>query len=141
MTQYATFKVQGMLFGVDVQRVQEVIRHQPMTPVPMADAVVRGLINLRGQIVTALDLRVRLDLGAYQAEATPMTVVVTTEDGPVALLVDEIGDVLSVDQDDWEPAPSTVQASVRELIPGAFKFAGQLMLQLDVDRVLELAAA
>lgn len=139
--QYATFRVQQFLFGVDVTRVQEVIRAQPTTPVPLAPTIVRGLINLRGQIVTALDLRVRLDLGAFAPEAQPMTVVVRSEDGPVALLVDSIGDVLTADHAAWEAAPPTLPASVRPLIPGAYKFDGHLMLQLDVDRVLEPAAA
>ncbi len=140
-TQYSTFVVQGFLFGVDVQRVQEVIRHQEMTPVPLATSVVRGLINLRGQIVTALDLRVRLGLGEHAADARPMTVVVRTDEGAVALLVDEIGDVLTADLESWEEAPATLPAAVRPLIPGAFKFAGRLLLQLDIDKVLELDAA
>jgi purine-binding chemotaxis protein CheW len=138
--QYATFRLQQFLFGVDVTRVQEVIRALPTTPVPLAPAVVRGLVNLRGQIVTALDLRVRLALGAFDAAATPMTIVVRAEDGPVALLVDAIGDVLDADPSRWEQAPSTLPSAVRALIPGAYKFEGQLMLQLDVDRVLEPAA-
>lgn len=138
--QYATFKLQQFLFGVDVTHVQEVIRAMPTTPVPLAPPVVRGLVNLRGQIVTALDLRVRLDLGAFDAASTPMTIVVRSEDGPVALLVDAIGDVLDADHARWEPAPSTLPNSVRALIPGAYKFDGQLMLQLNVARVLETAA-
>jgi purine-binding chemotaxis protein CheW len=141
ITQYSTFTVEGFLFGVDVTRVQEVIRFQPTTPVPLAPTAVRGLINLRGQIVTALDLRVRLDLGAHAADARPMTVVVRDVDGPVALLVDEIGDVLTVEDAHWEPAPPTLPASVRPLIPGAYKFDTQLMLQLDVDRVLDHTTA
>ena len=140
-TQYATFIVDGFLFGVDVVRVQEVIKFQPTTPVPLAPGVVRGLINLRGQIVTALDLRVRLELGAHAADARPMTVVVRDVDGPVALLVDEIGDVLTADEGSWEPAPSTLPPSIRSLIPGAFKFADRLMLQLDVDHALEHVGA
>jgi purine-binding chemotaxis protein CheW len=136
-TQFSTFVVDGFLFGVDVTRVQEVIRHQSMTPVPMAPAVVRGLINLRGQIVTALDLRVRLGLGAHAADARPMNVVVRTDEGAVALLVDQIGDVVTTDPGAWEAAPSTLSAAARELIPGAYKLEGRLLLQLDVDRALE----
>jgi purine-binding chemotaxis protein CheW len=136
-TQYSTFVVRDLLFGVNVQRVQEVIRHQAMTPVLTAPPVVRGLINLRGQIVTALDLRVRLDLGAYDAEARPMTVVVRTDEGAVALLVDGIGDVLDADPAAWEPVPATLAPALRPLIPGAYKLDGRLLLELDVDRVLE----
>lgn len=139
--QYSTFLVDGFLFGVDVRRVQEVIRHQDMTPVPLASPVVRGLINLRGQIVTALDLRVRLGLGAHAADARPMNVVVRTDEGAVALLVDEIGDVLTVDPAAWERAPATLPTTARALIPGAYKLDGRLLMQLDVDRVLETDAA
>jgi purine-binding chemotaxis protein CheW len=139
--QYATFRLQQFLFGIDVTRVQEVIRALPTTPVPLAPALVRGLVNLRGQIVTALDLRVRLDLGRFGDDATPMTIVVRTDDGPVALLVDAIGDVLDADPAAWEPAPTTLPPGIRTLIPGAYKFDGRLMLQLDVDRVLDPAVA
>ncbi|MHB1297458.1 MAG: chemotaxis protein CheW [Gemmatimonadaceae bacterium] len=139
--QYSTFLVCGHLFGVDVTRVQEVIRPMAMTCVPSAPVVVRGLINLRGQIVTALDLRVRLGLGAHADDAMPMNVVVRADDGVVALLVDEIGDVLSADPAAWEHAPSTLPPSVRDLIPGAYKLDGRLLLQLDVDRVLDAAVA
>ncbi|HYV96571.1 MAG TPA: chemotaxis protein CheW [Gemmatimonadaceae bacterium] len=139
--QYSTFIVDGLLFGVDVTRVQEVIRFQTMTPVPRAPEVVRGLINLRGQIVTALDLRVRLGLTPAAANAQPMNVVVRTDEGAVAFLVDAIGDVVTVDETAWEPAPATLVASVRELIPGAYKLDDRLLLQLDVDAALGTAVA
>ena len=139
--QYSTFLVGGHLFGLDVTRVQEVIRPMPMTRVPLAPAVVRGLINLRGQIVTALDLRVRLGLGAHGPEAAPMNVIVRADDDVVALLVDEIGDVVMADPDAWEPAPRTLAPAVRDLIPGAYKLDGRLLLQLDVDRVLDACVA
>ena len=92
--QYCTFYLDGHYFGVDVLKVQEVIRYQEMTRVPLAPPVVRGLINLRGQIVTAIDLRRRLDLPDRPADQLPVNVVVQTDDGAVSLLVDEIGDVL-----------------------------------------------
>ena len=138
--QYSTFLVDGLLFGVDVVRVQEVIRYQTMTPVPLAPAVVHGLINLRGQIVTALDLRARLELAPRNDGARPMNVVVRTDEGAVALLVDEIGDVVTVDTESWETAPSTLSGAARELIPGAYKIDGRLLLQLDVDCALDVGA-
>lgn len=138
--QFSTFVVNGFLFGVDVMRVQEVIRYQSMTPVPMAPDVVRGLINLRGQIVTALDLRVRLELGRAADDARPMNVVVRTDEGAVALLVDEIGDVVTADPAAWEATPSTLAPTLRHLIPGAYKLDGRLLLELDVDRALECDA-
>src|SRR5947209_10999500 len=94
--QYCTFTVDGHHFGVDVLKVQEIIRYQEMTRVPLAHPVVRGLINLRGQIVTAIDLRRRLDLPDRPPDQLPVNVVVKTDDGAVSLLVDEIGDVLDV---------------------------------------------
>src|SRR6266404_3904656 len=96
--QYCTFYLDGHYFGLDVLKVQEIIRYQEMTRVPLAPPVVRGLINLRGQIVTALDLRRRLELAERPADQQPVNVVVQTDDGAVSLLVDEIGDVLEVPQ-------------------------------------------
>ena len=140
MSQYSTFTVDGLLFGVDVQRVQEVLRHQTITPVPLAPRVVRGLINLRGQIVTALDLRARLSMEPHATEAQPLNVVVRTDEGAVALLVDDIGDVITADPDTWESAPATLSDAARDLIPGAYKLDGRLLLQLDVDRALDVSA-
>ena len=96
--QFSTFFVADLFFGVDVLRVQEVLRFQQMTRVPQAPEVIEGLINLRGQIVTAIDMRRRLRLPPRAGDQTPMNMVVRTEDGAVSLLVDEIGDVLDVDR-------------------------------------------
>src|SRR5437868_11453098 len=96
--QYCTFYVDGHYFGLDVLQVQEIIRFQEMTRVPLAPPVVRGLINLRGQIVTAIDLRRRLEMPDRLDDQFPVNVVVHTDDGAVSLLVDEIGDVLEVSE-------------------------------------------
>ncbi|HEY9073267.1 MAG TPA: chemotaxis protein CheW, partial [Desulfobaccales bacterium] len=90
--QFSTFVVDHLLFGVEVEKVQEVIRYQEMTRVPLAPPVVKGLINLRGQIVTAIDLRRRLGLRERATADLPMNVVIRHDDGAVSLLVDEIGD-------------------------------------------------
>src|ERR1700760_168969 len=92
--QFCTFYVDGHYFGLDVLKVQEIIKYQELTRVPLAPPVVRGLINLRGQIVTAIDLRRRLDFPDRPPGQLPINVVVQTDDGAVSLLVDEIGDVL-----------------------------------------------
>lgn len=139
--QFATFLADGLLFGVDVTRVQEVIRYQPMTSVPLADPVVHGLINLRGQIVTALDLRTRLELPPRAGDGRPMNVIVRTEEGAVSLLVDEIGDVLEVSRENWEAAPPTLTGAARELISGAYKLKDRLLLVLDADKTTHLASA
>jgi purine-binding chemotaxis protein CheW len=137
--QYCTFYVAGYYFGVDVLKVQEVIRHQEMTRVPLAPLVVRGLINLRGQIVTAIDLRRRLELDDRPADQLPVNVVVHTDDGAVSLLVDEIGDVVEVSEKDFERPPETLSRTARELIRGAYKLANRLLLILDTERTVNLA--
>ena len=139
--QLCTFFLDDLYFGVEVQKVQEVIRYQEMTRVPLAPPVVRGLINLRGQIVTALDMRRRLDLPGLPEGRLPMNVVIRTENGPLSLLVDEIGDVLEVNADEFEQPPETLRGVVRELIRGTYKLKGRLLLNLDCDRAVNLSVA
>lgn len=138
--QLCTFYVAGQYFGLDVLEVQEIIRHQEMTRVPLAPAVVRGLINLRGQIVTAIDLRRRLGLPERAADQPPINVVMQTDDGPVSLLVDEIGDVLEAEEKAFEPPPETLRGPARELIRGAFKLPDRLLLVLDPERTVNVVA-
>src|SRR5271157_1110559 len=116
--QFSTFLVDGLFFGVEVEKVQEVLRYQQMTRVPLASPVVRGLINLRGQIVTAIDLRRRLDLRDRPDDQLPLNVVVQSDDGAVSLLVDEIGDVLEVPEELFERPPDTLTGTARALIHG-----------------------
>lgn len=139
--QFCTFLLAGHHFGVDVTSVQEVIRAQEMTRVPLTPPVVRGLINLRGQIVTAIDLRRRLDLPDRPDGDPPVNVVVRTDDGAVSLLVDEIGDVLDVPEAAFERSPETLAGPARDLIRGAYKLDGRLLLILDTDRTVDLADA
>ncbi len=137
--QLCTFYLEGLYLGVDVREVQEVIRYQEMTRVPLAPGVVSGLINLRGQIVTAIDLRRRLGLPDRPADTLPMNVVVRGDDGAISLLVDEIGDVVEVDDDTFERAPETLQGVARELIRGVYKREGELLCVLDTDRAIAVA--
>jgi purine-binding chemotaxis protein CheW len=139
--QYCTFFVAGHYFGVDVLKVQEIIRCQEMTRVPLAAPEVRGLINLRGQIVTALDLRRRLEFKDRGKDELPTNVVVQTDDGAVSLLVDEIGDVLQVPESLFERPPETLQGPVRELIRGAYKLPDRLLLILDTERTVNLTGS
>jgi purine-binding chemotaxis protein CheW len=139
--QLCTFFLDGLFFGVEVQGVQEVIRYQEMTRVPRAAGVVEGLINLRGQIVTAIDLRRRLELAPRPVGQLPMNVVVRGEEGAVSLLVDEIGDVLEVDEQLFEQPPETLSGVARELIRGAYKLKGHLLLLLDTDKAVNVAPA
>jgi purine-binding chemotaxis protein CheW len=134
-SQFSTFYVDGLLFGLEVNKVQEVIRYQEMTRVPLAAATVAGLINLRGQIVTAIDLRRRLEFDDRASDRLPINVVVRTGDEPVSLLVDEIGDVLEVEDETFERPPETLQGSARELIRGAYKLKERLLLVLEAEKL------
>jgi purine-binding chemotaxis protein CheW len=138
--QYCTFYLEKLLFGVELTGVQEVIRSLDITQVPLAPNVVSGLINLRGQIVTAVDLRRRLELEPRPAETLPMNVVVRSEDGAVSLLVDEIGDVVEVEESTFEPPPETLRGSVRSVILGVHKLDDRLMHVLDTQKACEIAA-
>lgn len=131
---YATFFLAGAHFGVDALEVQEALREQPMTRVHLTSPEVSGLINLRGQVVTAIDLRRRLGLPPRDPDELPMNLVVRTDDGPVSFLVDAIGDVIEVSGQELEAAPETVPGGQRDLIRGVFKLEGELLLALDVGR-------
>jgi purine-binding chemotaxis protein CheW len=137
--QFCTFFLDGHLFGVPVQQVQEVIRYQEMTRVPMVREVIRGLINLRGQIVTAIDLRRRLDMAERPADQLPMNVVVRTDDGAFSLLVDEIGDVVEVEESSFEPPPETLRGPVRSMIVGVHKLNDRLLHTLDIEKACQMS--
>ena len=111
--QFCTFYLDDLLFGVPLTDVQEVMKHTAMTLVPLAPSVVSGLINLRGQIVTAIDLRQKLEFPPRRTRKLPMNVVVNNDEGAVSLLVDEIGDVVEVNEDAFEPPPETLRGKVR----------------------------
>ena len=134
--QFCTFYVDGLFFGVNVLKVQEVLNEQDMTPVPLASKEVCGLINLRGQIVTAIDLRQRLDLDRSELQEPPMNVVVHTEDGIFSLLVDEIGDVIEPDEVPFENPPETLEGVAKELVAGVYKLEDRLLLILDTEKAV-----
>ena len=138
--QLATFSVAGMNFGVDVLEVQEVLREQQMTRIPTAPQVIRGLINLRGQIVTAIDMRLRLRLPSLKTGEPMMNMILRTEDGAASLLVDEIGDVVEVSSSSYEECPENLAASVREIVVGVHKMNGSLLLLLDTAKALEVSS-
>ena len=136
MAQICTFQLDGLLFGVEVERVQEVIRSVEVTPVPLAPRTLSGLMNLRGQIVTVIDLRRRLDLPDRPSESSPMNMVVRTGEGPVSLVVDRIGEVIDVSPTTMEERPATLTGQARELIRGAYQLPDRLLLALDLDKTL-----
>ena len=132
-----TVLIGGTWYGLPVERLQEVIRHLGVTPVPLAPALVAGLINLRGQIVEALDPRVPLGSVPAAPDRPPVNVVLRTPSGPVSLLADDVGDVLEITEDSAEPPPPTVSEAARRLISAACKLEERLLPILDVDRVVE----
>jgi purine-binding chemotaxis protein CheW len=139
--QFSTFCVEDLFFGVDVLHVQEVMRSQQMTSVPQAPEVIEGLINLRGQIVTAIDMRRRLGLPPRSGNQAPMNMVVRTLGGTVSLLVDEIGDVLDMDASNYERPPDNLDPAARELIRGVYKLKDGLLLVLDTEIAVEVGGS
>jgi purine-binding chemotaxis protein CheW len=135
MTAYATFYLDDQLIGVPVERVQEVLQSVRLTPVPLAPPVVAGLLNLRGQIVVAQDLRVRLGWGPRPAERPSAHAVVRLGAERVSLVFDRVGDVLEVNAMDVEPVPPTMPDAVQSASAGVAKRVGApLLLLLDLDR-------
>ena len=138
--QVCTFSIDKAIFGMDVKRVQEVLTHQEMTPITLAPPFIRGLINLRGQIVMAIDLRTILGL-SEAGRARSMNLVVRAPGGPVSFLVDKIIDVVDVDESTFEPPPPNLHAPTRAIIRGSYSHSGQLLLLVDADAVLTLLDA
>jgi len=135
-TRLVTFTLDGRLYGVDVNAVQEVLRGQPQTRIPLAPDSVSGLINLRGQVLSAIELRAQLGLSDREDEHEPMLVVVRVGGEPIALLVDSIGAVIDVEDEQFEQPPDTLAGPSRDLLIGAYKLDDRLLLALDVDRAV-----
>ena len=135
--QLCTVLIGGRWYGLPVERVQEVLRHSGVTPVPLASALVAGLINLRGQIVEALDPRVVLGRVSPGGEQPSVNVVLRTPAGPVSLLAEDVGEVVEISEESAEPAPLTVGETVRRLISATCKLEDRLLPVLDVDRVID----
>lgn len=138
MSLFCTFTVDHYFLGIPVERVQEVVRRQELSRVPLARPEVSGLINLRGQIVTAIDLRRRLHLPDLESGRIAMNVLITTPEGAVSLLVDQIEDVLEVSTESIEAPPATLQGELRDLIHGACKLKERLLLLLNTEKTLDL---
>jgi len=140
-TGWCTFTVADRLCGLDVTRVQEVLRPLPVTPLPLAPPAVRGLLNLRGRIVPAVDLRAVLGLPPAPASAHGGHLIVFDGESPVSLVVDAIGDVRRADGAALVPVPHTLAGPARDLVAGAVPLPDGLLLALDLDRTLERAFA
>lgn len=133
--QLSTFKIAGRLYGIDVRSVQEVVRPMKMTAVPLAPEFVKGLINLRGQLATAIDLRNLFHL-PNSDNIDSMNVVCQTGGSAVSLLVDEIGDVIEIDPDVLEPAPPTISRDIKKFMTGVCKVSDSLLSVIDLSGVM-----
>jgi purine-binding chemotaxis protein CheW len=139
---YCTFRVAGLLVGIEIARVVEVLREQTVTPVPLAHPDVAGLLNLRGQVLTAIDARTRLGLAPRSSSSpTTLDVVVTIcADESVCLLVDGIGDVVDVPDEALDQVPDNVAPQIVALIVGVHQLDGELLLLLDPDLTLAVVS-
>ncbi len=136
-SEYVTFRLHGQHLGFSVLDVEDVIRPRRMTPVRLASPVIAGLLNLRGRIVTAIDLRERL--GLPRAEKPPesaMSIVASYEGNLYCFIIDEIGDVLSLPDQDFEKCPSNLESAWRDVASGVFQLEEKLLVVLDVERLL-----
>ncbi|MCU0534515.1 MAG: chemotaxis protein CheW [Hydrococcus sp. Prado102] len=141
--QYCTFFLNQTYFGIALQDVREIIRDRAKTRIPLAPPDICGLINLRGQIVTVIDLQRRLEIDKAIALTSLMSedrvsynIVVRTKDEIASLLVDDVGDVLEFTKDSFEPPPATLKGRVRELLQGAYQLPDGFLLILDIEKIL-----
>jgi purine-binding chemotaxis protein CheW len=133
---FCTFRVDNLTVGVDVTRVQEVLRTRPVTPVPLSEPCVAGILNLRGQIVTVVDMRSRFGLDASTATGRAVHVVVESRGEVLSLVVDSEGDVVDIDEDNLENVTEVVDDAIGSCVVGTSKVDDTLLLVLDPDRVL-----
>lgn len=136
--QYCTFFLNNIYFGIDVLQVQEIIRFTKITPVPLAPLDILGLINLRGKIVTIIDIKSRLEMNDTNNVnfEDNYNIILNNNSELVSLVVDEIGDVIEVAENQFEPPPATLKGKMRLLLQGAYKLQDKFLLILDVDKLL-----
>jgi purine-binding chemotaxis protein CheW len=134
--QFSTFRVDGRYYGVNVKLVQEITQAMPLTRVPLAPSYVAGLINLRGQIATAIGLRELFKLTPPESE--DRINVICKSDGPLlALVVDEIGDVIEVEDSIFESTPNTVNPAVAQFMQGVYKLPSEILSVIDVQKLIQ----
>ena len=135
--QFCTFYLGKNLYGIDVLEVQEVIRQQEVTKVPLAPAVIRGLINLRGNIVSTIDMRRLLKMEPFESEEQSINVITRVAGGLVSLLVDQVGDVIDAPEDRLESLPATVKTEAQKIITKVCKLPGNLLMILNPSRIID----
>jgi len=136
--EYVTALIGGQLFGLPILRVQDVFAPERLTRVPLAPAEIAGVLNLRGRIVTLIDMRSRLGLGTREDSAPAMAIGVESRGESYGLLIDSIGEVLKLDDMACEPNPSNLDPRLASVSTGIYRLDGQLLMILDVDRVLDI---
>jgi purine-binding chemotaxis protein CheW len=139
--EYVTVMLDGQLFGLPIARVQDVFMPDRLTHVPLAPPEIAGVLNLRGRIVTAVDLRVRLGMAPRADGRPPMAVGIELKGESYGLLIDSVGEVMKLANDTREANPVNLDARLARLSAGVHRLEGQLLVILDVDRVLEMTAA
>jgi len=131
--QFATFYISDRLYGIDVMQVQEVTQTLSLTPIRMAPPFVRGLINLRGQIATAIGMRELFGLSDETSDAAQASVVCKVNGGLISLLVDRIGDVIEVSEDSFENTPDVIEDDIRKMMRGVYKTEGDILSVIDTQ--------
>ena len=140
ITEYVTTMIGGQLFGLPISRVQDVFMPERLTRVPLASADVAGVLNLRGRIVTAIDMRARLGLPKIEDGRPPMAIGVDHRGESYGLLIDSIGEVLKLPDDGCEVNPVNMDPRMAKMSAGVHRLDGHLMVVLDVDRILEMSS-
>jgi purine-binding chemotaxis protein CheW len=140
ITEYVTTMIGGQLFGLPISRVQDVFMPERLTRVPLASNDVAGVLNLRGRIVTAIDMRARLGLPKEETGRPPMAVGVELRGESYGLLIDSIGEVMKLPDEGREVNPVNLDPRMTEMSAGVHRLDGQLMVVLDVERVLEIVS-
>ena len=136
--EFVTMRVGGQLFGISVMAVQDVLRRQRIAKVPLAPKVVAGLLNLRGRIATAIDMRVRLGMDPFENLSQAMNVVVEYRGDLYSMVVDSVGEVLSLPLDKFEHSPVNMSDSWRSVSAGVFKLDSNLLVILDVESIINI---
>ena len=140
LKEYVTAMIGGQLFGLPILNVQDVLSPERLTRVPLAPAEIAGVLNLRGRIVTLIDMRRLLGLGERKEKTPPMAVGVEMHGESYGLLIDSVGEVLKLEEAAREPAPVNLDPRLARVCAGIHRLEGQLLVVLDVDRVLEAGA-
>jgi purine-binding chemotaxis protein CheW len=138
-TEYVTFTLAGQIFGLPIERVQEVFRPSRITRVPLAGTQIAGVLNLRGRIVTAIDMRSRLELPARSEGTAQMAIGIELGAESFGLLVDTLGEVFKLPDSECEPNPVNLDRKLARVSAGVYRLDEQLLVILDVNRVLDLA--